>query len=132
KKVSPKERPSVIDYILSFSSLFILFWTLVNTSRFLNRIVFVSEMNIIDIVVGIILVILSIEAGRRTMGSVLVVLSVIFIAYGFFGQNLPSLLNHPGFDLEEFVDLMYLSQRGLFSSLMGLSATILFCFIAFG
>src|SRR5699024_3652750 len=35
-------------------------------------------------------------------------------------------------NLNEFVDLMYLSQRGLFSSLMGLSATILFCFIAFG
>src|SRR5699024_5631318 len=46
--------------------------------------------------------------------------------------NLPSLLNHPGFDVEEFIDLMYLSQRGLFSSLMGLSATILFCFISFG
>jgi len=132
KKISPKERPSILDYILSFSSLFILFWTLVNTDRFLNRIVFVSEMSIIDIVVGFALVILSIEAGRRTMGSVLVILSVIFIVYGFFGQNLPSLLNHPGFDMEEFIDLMYLSQRGLFSSLMGLSATILFCFIAFG
>src|SRR5699024_10739373 len=131
-KISPKERPSIIDYILSFSSLFILFWTLTNTSRFLNRIVFVSEMNSIDIIVGIALVILSIEAGRRTMGSVLVVLSIAFILYGLFGHNLPSLISHSGFDLEEFVDLMYLSQRGLFSSLMGLSATILFCFISFG
>lgn len=132
KKLSSNERPSIIDYILSFASLFILFWTLTNTSRFLNRIVFVSEMSTIDMIVGIVLVALSIEAGRRTMGLVLVVLSLMFIAYGIFGQHFPPLLSHSGFDLREFVDLMYLSQRGLFSSLMGLSATILFIFISFG
>ena len=132
KKVSPKNKPSIIDYILSISSLLILFWTLTNNSRFMNRIVFVSEMSTIDIIAGIVLVALSIEAARRTMGWVLVTLSLIFIAYGFFGQYLPSLISHTGFSIQEFVDLMYLSQRGLFSSLMGLSATILFVFISFG
>lgn len=132
KKYSPKKRPSVLDYVCSISSLFILFWTLFNTDRFLSRMVFVSEVDPIDIFCGIILVVLSVEAGRRTMGWVLVILSGIFIAYGLLGQHLPSLVSHSGFNLDEFVDLMYLSQRGLFSSLMGLSATILFCFIAFG
>lgn len=132
KKLSPKNRPSIIDYILSFTSLFILIWTLTNFSRFLGRIAFVSDMNMVDIISGIVLVGLCLEAGRRTMGLVLVVLSGIFIAYGFFGQYLPPMVSHSGFDMREFVDLMYLSQRGLFGSLMGISATLLFCFISFG
>src|SRR5699024_6878278 len=70
KKISPQNRPSILDYFLSFSSLLILLWTLTNTERFLSRMVFVSEMSTMDIIVGIVLVVLSIEAGRRTMGSV--------------------------------------------------------------
>ncbi len=132
KKSSPMNRPSILDYIFSFTSIIILIWTLKSTTRFLNRIPFVSDMSTVDIFIGIALLLLSIEAGRRTMGWVLVVLASIFILYGLYGQYLPPLLAHSGFDLKETVELMYLSQRGLFSSLMGLSATILFCFISFG
>ena len=43
--------------------------------------------------VGVIVVLLVFEAGRRMMGPVLPIICAIFLAYGLFGQYLPSPLN---------------------------------------
>lgn len=132
KKISPKDRPSILDYFLAGSAIFILIWTLTNHSRFLTRIIFYSDLNMVDIISGAVLIILSIEAGRRTMGWVLTILSVSFIAYGLFGTYMPSAFSHSGLSFQDLVEILYFSSDGLFGSLMGLSATILFSFIAFG
>ncbi|MFD1037266.1 TRAP transporter permease [Virgibacillus byunsanensis] len=129
---SPRDRPSVLDYTLSILSILSLFWTLFNHPRFLTRILFYSDLSLLDMMSGIIIIVLTIEAGRRTMGWVLTSLSLIFICYGLFGQYMPSILSHSGLGIQDLVEIMYYSGDGLFGSLMGLSATILFSFIAFG
>lgn len=131
-KESSKNKPMVIDFICTSFSLLIFFWTLYSHQRFLLRIPFYSEIHPIDIIAGCILVVLVLEAGRRTLGWFISVLSAIFIAYAFFGPYMPMMLAHPGFSLNKFIDQMYLTSEGIFGSLMGLSATLLFSFVAFG
>jgi len=131
-KKSPRDNPSIIDFICTFISIIILFWTFLNHERFLLRIPYYSDVSPIDIIAGIILLILVLEAGRRTLGMVITGLAGIFILYGFFGPYMPAMFAHPGMSIQKFVDQMYLTSEGLFSSLMGLSATLLFSFISFG
>lgn len=129
---SPKEKPSIIDLICSFISIVILFWTILNHDRFLLRMPYYSDMQFLDILFGIILVLLVLEAGRRTLGIIITGLASFFILYGFLGPYMPGMFAHPGMSLHKFIDQMYLSSEGLLSSLVGISATLLFAFISFG
>lgn len=131
-KRSPKDRPSSLDWICSILSLLILFWTLFSHERFLTRIPYYSEVTKVDMVAGILLTLLVLEGGRRTLGWIITSIAGVFVIYAFAGAYMPAMLSHSGITLERFVDHIYLTSEGLFSSLTGLSATLLFAFISFG
>lgn len=131
-KKSPKDRPSIMDWVCSILSLLVLIWTLLNHERFLTRIPYYSEVMKIDMAAGIVLVLLVLEGGRRTLGWTITSLAGLFIVYAFAGPYMPSMLAHRGLTIQRFADHMYLTAEGLFSSLTGLSATLLFAFISFG
>ena len=85
-----------------------------------------------DIYMGIVLVICVLEGARRTVGKELSILSLVFLAYGFFGQHIPGLLGHTGFTYRRIVYHLYLSSEGIFGIALGVSATFIFLFILFG
>jgi TRAP transporter 4TM/12TM fusion protein len=72
------------------------------------------------------------EATRRTTGYPLVVISIIFLFYGFFGQMMPGLLWHRGFSLSRFTQNMFITTGGIFSSPMQTASTIIAAFIIMG
>jgi TRAP transporter 4TM/12TM fusion protein len=72
------------------------------------------------------------EATRRTTGYPLVVISVIFLLYGFLGQVMPGLLWHRGFSLSRFTQNMFITTGGIFSSPMQTASTIIVAFIIMG
>jgi TRAP-type uncharacterized transport system fused permease subunit len=59
----------------------------------------------LDVVLGVVAVLLVLEATRRTVGWVLPAICLVFVAYGFFGDLLPFgwELGHKGYDLERLV-----------------------------
>lgn len=120
------------DIILVAVCLFITVYTVMNNPRFITRLPYASTVTILDIIVGISLVILVIEAVRRTTGMAMVVVVLTFILYSFFGPYLPSMFRHPGFTLDKFVDVTYLTTEGLFGSLVSLCVTTVFVFVSFG
>jgi len=85
-----------------------------------------------DIFLGVSLVVLLMEACRRTVGLSLTVIAILFVAYGFAGQFMPGLLAHRGLSIERFVDLQVLSPNGIFGLPIGVSAELVFYFILFG
>lgn len=85
-----------------------------------------------DIYFGILLMLLVIEAARRTMGYILPVMSIIFVIYGFIGQYVPGPLMHSGFSYKRIVQHLYLTTEGIFGQILGVSATYIFMFILFG
>lgn len=85
-----------------------------------------------DIYFGILTVIVLLEAARRTVGKELPILSLIFLAYGFFGHNIPGILGHTGFTYKRIFYHLYLSSEGIFGIALGVSASFIFLFILFG
>ncbi|MEC5423948.1 TRAP transporter permease [Virgibacillus sp. C22-A2] len=90
--------------------------------------------NTFDIVMGILTVILVLEAARRVTGIILPILALIFLAYPFISHFnwLPNMLMTRPFDLGDIFGQMYLKTEGLFSTAIGASVQFIFLFILFG
>lgn len=122
----------VYDWFFVAMALFSLVWTISNNQRFMMRVPFVSGMSTIDIVVAVSLVVMVLEAGRRTLGLSITVICSVFIAYAFLGKYMPAMFAYKGITLKKFVEQTYLTTEGMFGSLTGMAATLLFGFLAFG
>lgn len=91
-----------------------------------------GEPDMQDIIVGIIAVALVFWAGQRMMGWTLPLICLIFLAYGLFGQYLPSPLNHRGYDFEQVVEVLFLGTEGIYGTPIYVSSSYIFLFILFG
>lgn len=85
-----------------------------------------------DIYLGTMMILLVIEAGRRSMGWPLPIVAIIAMIYGIFGQYFPGVLAHGGFPLSELAPFQYLRTDGIFGVPLGVSASFIFLFVLFG
>ena len=127
-----RDKVPVYDWVMIAVSFFALYWTLSNNTRFLTRIPFASEVKPLDYFVAIALVLMILEAGRRTLGLSITVICGIFIAYAFLGPYCPAMFRFKGITLRKFVEQVYLTTEGMFGSLTGMASSLLFGFLAFG
>ncbi len=86
----------------------------------------------IDIVMGTILIVVLLEAVRRSMGWPLPVIAILFIAYAYFGKSMPGILVHPGASWSNIVNHLYLTSQGIYGTALGVIATYVFHFVLFG
>lgn len=91
-----------------------------------------GEPTMQDIVVGVVAVGLVFWAGQRMMGWTLPLICLLFLAYGLFGQYLPSPLNHRGYDFEQVVEVLFLGTEGIYGTPIYVSSSYIFLFILFG
>ena len=85
-----------------------------------------------DVIMGVIGVLLVIEATRRVVGIPMVVVVLVFIAYAFAGPYMPGVLAHRGLTPEQLIGHLYFTTEGIFGIPLGVSATFIFLFILFG
>ncbi|SFE50387.1 TRAP transporter permease [Alteribacillus iranensis] len=88
--------------------------------------------NSTDLIFGIILVLLVLEAARRVTGWALPTLAILFFLYGMFGNLMPGIFRHRGYTWEDLVGFMYVTTEGVYGTAIGVSATYIFLFILFG
>ncbi|MFN4098770.1 MAG: TRAP transporter permease [Pararhodobacter sp.] len=86
----------------------------------------------IDYVMGLIAVIMVMEAARRTMGETLPVIGTLALLYAIFGPYLPGDLAHRGYNITRLVNHLYLGTEGIYGIAIGVVATFVFHFVLFG
>ena len=95
----------------------------------------------IDIWVGIVTVLLVLEAARRAVGLGMTVIGAVFIVYAFAGRRgelpwladwLPGILNHRGYSLSRMASQMTMGAEGIYGLPLGVAATFIFVFVLFG
>jgi len=126
----PKNRVHPLDVVLSVlgaaAPLYIsVLWTTTLSQR-------AGMPTTLDIVVGIIGVLLVLEAARRLVGLPMVVIALVFIAYAFAGPYLPGKFAHRGVDIASLVEHLFFTTEGIFGTPLGVSSTFIFLFILFG
>jgi len=86
----------------------------------------------VDLLMGVLTVLLILEATRRAVGLPLTIISFLFILYGFIGPYLPDLIAHRGYGFRRVVDHLYLTMEGIFGIPLWVSSTFVFAFVLFG
>jgi len=85
-----------------------------------------------DIVLGITLTLMLLEAARRSLGPVLMVVALIFILYSFLSEYMPAGLDFRSVTLSKFVSKITMSTEGIYGVPLHVSANIVFLFVLFG
>jgi len=117
------------NVIPAIITLVILYYYLSNYEEMVYRMGIAEPQ---DYVYGIALIILVLEATRRTAGPAIVIVAVSFILYSFFGNYFPGQLYHHGFSLSRIIGLHLATADGLFGVPMDVASTFLILFILFG
>ena len=86
----------------------------------------------IDIIMGSFLIVLTLEAARRSIGFTLPFICVLFIIFAIFGPYFPGALKHGGASWVGFVNHIYLTNQGIYGIAVGVMAQYVFLFILFG
>jgi TRAP transporter 4TM/12TM fusion protein len=86
----------------------------------------------VDIAFGIVLILLVLEAMRRTSGWIMPAICVAFLAYALAGPWLPAPWTHKGYDIGRLVGVMYMTLEGIFGSAVDVSSSLIILFTIFG
>lgn len=85
-----------------------------------------------DIVFGIMLAVALFIACRKKLGNSLMVVTICFIVYGYFGVYFPGFLNHAGMNLSRYINMAYLTTDGIFGTPLYSSAVYVVLFVVLG
>ncbi|SLM29437.1 TRAP-type transporter, 4TM/12TM fusion protein (Permease) [Desulfamplus magnetovallimortis] len=115
----------IIAIVASFSALYIAIDYMGMAQRYGSPIAR-------DLIIGITLTVLLLEAARRVIGPALPVIAILFITYAFLGPHMPDVIAFKGVSLNRFVGQMTMSTEGIYGVPLDVSATIVFLFVLFG
>ncbi|MEH7380687.1 TRAP transporter permease [Bacillus sp. JJ1533] len=132
KKNGTSVAPTFIDYFCSFLALGAGIYFNIHAVRISERIPIVDPLSTMDIVVGFLFVILSIEAARRTIGMPIVIIVLIGVGYALWGHHLGGLIWHREFSFSEVVEDLAFSFNGLWGSPIAVAASFVYMFLLFG
>ncbi len=86
----------------------------------------------IDWIMGTVMIVVLLEATRRSVGLPLPIIAIVLIVYALWGRSLPGILAHPGNTWKSVVNHLYLTSQGIFGIALGVVATYVFHYVLFG
>lgn len=82
-------------------------------------------------VLGVVAIVVVLEATRRAVGGAMVVLALLAMSYAFIGPYLPRSLAHPGFSLENVIVHTVVGTEGMMGLLLSISVNQIIFFMMF-
>lgn len=86
----------------------------------------------IDVIIGVILIIIVIEASWESWGLTIPAVAIACILYYAFGHHIPGPLGHTGEAVDTMVSRLGIGFSGILGSFMSISANFIFPFMIFG
>ncbi|WP_121632506.1 TRAP transporter permease [Tropicibacter alexandrii] len=127
----------IIDGTLIVLSIGAGAWVPLNIDTIANQVFPRTE----DVVMGVVTMLVVLEAARRAVGLGMTLIGAFFIVYAFAGNRgelpfladwMPGILNHRGYSIERLASQMTLGAEGIFGIPLGVAATFVFVFVLFG
>ncbi len=132
RKRSPNRNVVQIwDVVLTVLGLIGNVYYMLNLNRVLYDLGYLSPTTL-DLILGGIMVILVLEAARRTVGLALPIIATIALLYAFFGPYFPGQWAHSGFSIKDILASLYLGELGIYGVIMRVSACVIAIFVIFG
>jgi TRAP transporter 4TM/12TM fusion protein len=124
-----KNRLMWWDVGFALAALYIVYYILSGGDDFADR---NTAPNQLDVIVGVVFILMILEAVRRTNGMILVIVTVSFLLYALLGNYLPAPWTHKGYEIDRLVGYMYMTLEGIFGTAVDVSATLIILFTIFG
>jgi TRAP transporter 4TM/12TM fusion protein len=123
----------IVDACAIAGSVVALVWPIVDFDAFVLR---AATPTTTDVLLGVLTIVVVLEATRRTTGWILPVTAVGFLAYAYFGPMLDrlglSLVAHRGYSTERIVGTLYMTLEGLFGVPLDVASTYIVLFTIYG
>jgi TRAP transporter 4TM/12TM fusion protein len=129
RKSWPRHSVHPVDMIFSVLGAAVPMYIVVFYQDLVSR---AGTVTTLDFMVGLLAVVLVIEAARRVVGWPMVTIALLFLAYALLGPYIPGELAHRGADLDTLVQHLFYTTEGIFGIPIGVSSTFIFLFILFG
>jgi TRAP transporter 4TM/12TM fusion protein len=125
------DNPGILDWVLAAVAVAVLAYPLLEFDDFVRRAV---RPTMLDIWLGVAVVVLVLEATRRTVGWILPVVCLAFLAYAYYGNLIPVgySLGHVGYDVDRLVGQTFLGVEGIFGVPLDVAATYIVLFTIYG
>ncbi|KXS49328.1 MAG: TRAP transporter, 4TM/12TM fusion protein [Halanaerobium sp. 4-GBenrich] len=117
------------DMILALASIAISSYIIINYESLVHRAGMYTQL---DQFMAILAIIIVLEGTRRALGPELPVISILFLLYAHYGQQMPGMLAHRGYSWSRIASHMYFTTEGIFGIPLGVSATYIFLFLLLG
>ncbi|MEW6688346.1 MAG: TRAP transporter fused permease subunit [Pseudomonadota bacterium] len=117
------------DWLLALGGVSTAVYLILGGDDFFDRSILPNDW---DIAFGVLLVVLVLEAMRRTTGWILPVVTGCFLLYAFFGAYLPAPWTHKGYEIPRLVGHMYMTLEGIYGTAVSVSSTLIILFTIYG
>jgi TRAP transporter 4TM/12TM fusion protein len=124
-----RNRIEWFDVIAGMLAVAIMAYALIGGDDFTDRAAVPERW---DVILGIALIVLVLEASRRTTGPIMPIVAILFIAYALFGEYLPPPWTHRSYDVARLVGHMFITLEGIFGVALDVSATLIVMFTIYG
>jgi len=128
-KKSPRNKIAAWDIFLALLGGAAALYLFVNYDHVVTS---VGDAAMYDLVVGGVLIVLVLEATRRSISPILPIITIVFLLYAYFGPYIPFDLAHRGFRVKRIIDHIFMTGEGLWGVPLRVSATFVFLFVLFG
>lgn len=124
-----KDRIPWYDFVLALLALAVTLYIPFNYAYLVKNI---GNYRLIEVIIGVVGILLVMEACRRTVGLPILIIVSCFLLYAVFGKYIPGSFGHRGYTIRQLSTHMYYTIEGVFGTPIGVSATFIFLFILFG
>ncbi len=124
-----RNRVNPLDVACALLSIAVVAYMLAGGDDFTDRATIPDDW---DIFFGVALMVLVLEAARRTTGWIMPLVVICFIAYAMLGPHLPAPWTHRGYDIARLTGHMYMTLEGIFGTAIDVSSSLIILFTIYG
>jgi len=117
------------DWLLALAGVATTVYLIAGGDDFFDRSILPNNW---DIAFGVVLVLLILEAMRRTTGWILPFVTTCFLLYAFFGEVLPAPWTHKDYEIPRLIGHMYMTLEGIYGTAISVSSTLIILFTIYG
>jgi len=130
--LNASNKPSLLDWVLTLLSAACGVYFFFTADTISNRISLLEPLTAAQFGFGTVLLLLTLEATRRTTGLGLTLVVLAFLGYNWLGSQLPAPFNHGITEFSYVLDVLVFTTDGLFGVPVQVVASYVFLFVMFG
>jgi TRAP transporter 4TM/12TM fusion protein len=129
KQAGKADNPNILDWALALISLVPAAYIVSDWQAFFRRAITPTDM---DLIIGTLLVLLVLEAARRTVGILVPLVVIGFLAMAYFGSSMPAPFTTADFQWTRLIGHNVMGTQGIFGVPLDVAATYIILFTIYG